>query len=187
MLNSLYEVKPSISIAQKHTTYAQLRSQAHLPLQCVKNLIQRYWANIIFKSAPISIFERILLFFPLKKHYPTDMLVCASIIHKSDCYQQFYIGSTARHSFRRCAQHREVSLRTCHRLLRPDNSAFRDHRFINEHPFKISYFNVINSTPQHLDLSILEYIHIFIICPEIHSNQTATTVDILDMTQVLAL
>ena len=90
------------------------------------------------------------------KHYPTDMLR-SSVIYKytCDCCQQFYIGSTALQLFRRCALHRGVSFRTGDRLSRPDNSAIRDHCFKNDHPFKISNFNVIDSTSQLLKIKTI--------------------------------
>ena len=161
-----------------------LRLQAHRPRQCATNF-QRYQANFTNKSIPSFIFERVLLsvrFF--KKHYPTDMIVRSSVIYQytCDCCQLSYIGSTALQLFRRCALHRGISFRTGTMLTRPDNSAIRDHCFNNEIPFKISHFNVIDSTAQ----KILEFQNLFISI-EINNDtyQTATIVNILYITYIL--
>ena len=99
-----------------------------------------------------------------------------------DRKQKSYIGSIALHLFRRCAQHRGISSRPGDRVTRPDNSAVRDHRFNNDHLFKILNFNTIDSTEQVLDLKILESIHINTNRPKINNHQTDTTVTILDIT-----
>ena len=53
------------------------------------------------------------------------------------------------------------------RLIRSDNAAIRKHCFDNDHTFKISNFDIIDSTTQLLDLRILDPIHINTNRPEI--------------------
>ena len=65
--------------------------------------------------------------------------------------------------------------------MRSDNSAIRDHCFNNDHSYKISNINIIDSTEQGLDLRILKFIHINNNRPEINNNQTATIINILDI------
>ena len=65
------------------------------------------------------------------------------------------------------------------RIIQP---LIREHCFYNDHPFKISKFNSIDSTAQVLNLRILESIHIHINRQKITNNQTATTLYILDIT-----
>ena len=110
------------------------------------------------------------------------MLLRSSAIYKytRDRCQQSYLGSTAL-QIRRFAKHRGISFRTGDRLTRPDNSVIRDHCFNNDHLFKISNFNIIDRTAQILDLRILKSNHINTNRPEINNNQTATTVNILDI------
>ena len=67
-------------------------------------------------------------------------------------------------------------------LTRPENPAIRDHCFNNDHNFKISNFNIIDSAAQHFDLRILESIHIKRSNLDINNYETATTVNILDIT-----
>ena len=111
------------------------------------------------------------------------MFVRSSVIYRygCDCCQQSYIGRTVLQLYRRCTQHRRISFRTETMLTRPDNSAIRDHCFNNDHYFKISHFNVIESTAQLLDLRIIDSIHIHRNNPEIN-NQTAATENILHTT-----
>ena len=89
------------------------------------------------------------------------MLVRSSVVYKytCDCCQQFYIGSTALQLFRRCAQRRGS--------------------------FKILIFNVIESAAQLLEIRIFKFIHITKNNLEINKYETATTVNVLDITQSL--
>ena len=74
------------------------------------------------------------------------------------------------------------SFRTGDRLTRLDNSAIRGHRVNNDQSCKISNFNIIDSTTQVLDLRMLESMHIITNRPRINNNQTATTINYLDIT-----
>ena len=174
----------AISTAPKHTIYTQLpfigSSTTTMPNELLQILGKCYpQIDLKFyfrKSFTIGSF--------FKNHYPTDIFVRSSLIYQytCDCCQQSCIGSTALQLFRRCAQHRGISFRTGTMLTRSDNSAIRDYCFNNDHPFKNSNVNIIDSTARLLDLRILESIHIHRNNPEINNYQTATTVNILDIT-----
>ena len=71
-------------------------------------------------------------------------------------------------------------------LTRPDNSVIRGHYFNNDRPFKITNINIINSAAQLFGLRILESIHINGSNLEVNNYQTATTVNILDLTLILS-
>ena len=136
--------------------YAKLPFLSSSATAMSKELL-RGTGQILFSNQPQSIFSKEFFYrFIFKHHYPSDMLVRSSVIYKytCDCYQQSYIGNTALQLLR-CAQHRGVSFRTGDRLSRQDNSAIRDPCFNNGHPFKISNFNVVDSTSLLLNLRIL--------------------------------
>ena len=117
---------------------------------------------------------KISSFFKSKDKLPNGL--CSSIVYLftcSNCSLE-YIGSSIRNLTVRVDEHRGVSSRTSCPLVRPVNSAIRDHcRSICDCNFDINNFKILNKASHMQELRIIESILIRLRKPNLNIDDTA--------------
>lgn len=161
-----------IQTAPKETKYIKLPYLGHISFTIRKQLreiLKHSFPQIKFNIVFVNSYN-INSFFKMKMLLPSEL--CSNIVYIFNCPRcnARYIGSSTRWFKHRILEHMGKSIRTSLPLSRPSFSAIRHHSQTEDHPFTHSDFKILSSTPNRLDLLILESLHTHKMKPELNAN-----------------
>ena len=110
--------------------------------------------RVIFKSS-----YSIGSFFNIKDKIPDDLRSSIIYQYKCDDCNVSYVGKCIRHKIARVREHLGLSPRTGNHLVRPPNSAIREHREATGHQILKENFSVLASSPNDTELTIMEALY----------------------------
>lgn len=106
-------------------------------------------------------------------HLPFALKCGVVYLYKCSRCNSRYVGSTSRPLLHRIFEHKGRSFRTGNVISRPSASSIRDHCLSQDHPLTNKDFSILASTPDRLDLIILESLHIANMKPELNCSTAA--------------
>ena len=107
--------------------------------------------RIVFSSS-----NNIQRYFKFKDTIPDNLRSSIIYLYKCDSCNASYVGKCERHFRTRCYEHEGRSVRTGALLAKPSHSAIRDHCQEKSHPMTKRNFSILGSTPDKLELIIME-------------------------------
>ena len=107
--------------------------------------------RIVFSSS-----NSIQRYFKFKDTIPDNLRSSIIYLYKCDSCNASYVGKCERHFRTRCYEHEGRSVRTGALLAKPSHSAIRDHCQEKSHPMTKRNFSILGSTPDKLELIIME-------------------------------
>ena len=174
-LNFKFSPPPMKMTARKQVKYVKLPFVGELSYEIRRSLqstFRKYFPQIKFQIVFTNRFT-IGSLFKAKDSLPSDL--CSNIVYGFSCPScgAGYVGSTSRWLQHRILEHRGRSVRTGALLVKPTQSAIRDHAFAENHPFTHEDFKILAKPDTKLDLLISETLIIKMKKPTLNVSTTS--------------
>ena len=162
-LNAVYEKRPSSFDVPKLERYFVLPyfGPESEKMKCeIFSLLSKFYPFLNPRIVLINPFS-LRAFFSYKDRLPK---CCQSTVVYEFCCASCgasYVGSTVRNLHSRIQQHLGKSVRTGKFLVKPDPSPIREHSLACDTLVRGEHFSILGKACSHLDLRILESLHIY--------------------------